>query len=226
MPGLASSTRRQMPGLVLLDFVRQRRPRPDERHVAAQHVPELRQLVEAGLAQNVPDRRDPRIVGDLEHAVAPRRCSWPPLMNWVTYSWWIAWSASGRIVRNFSIVKGFIPWPTRSWRNRPGPLDVSFTAAAITRNSGDRTASSERLPMTSSVRFSTSWTRACGERASRAIGASSAGMHMQPDRETPKVRSSDKRRQFASDSAFNVDQLREIELAHVGQQHADCFVLP
>ena len=59
-PGLASSTRRQCQRLVLLDLVRERRPRSDERHVAAQHVPELRQLVEAGLAQDAADRRDPR----------------------------------------------------------------------------------------------------------------------------------------------------------------------
>ena len=64
-----------VPGLVLLDLVRQRRPRADERHVAAQHVPELRQLVEARLAQNASDRRDARIVGQLEHLLAARAVS-------------------------------------------------------------------------------------------------------------------------------------------------------
>src|SRR6266436_1373056 len=44
-----------MPGLVLLDFVVKRRPRSDERHVASQHVPELWQLVEAGLPENPSD---------------------------------------------------------------------------------------------------------------------------------------------------------------------------
>ena len=58
-----------VPRLVLLDLVGERRPRSDERHLAAQDVPELRQLVEARLAQEPPDRRDPRVVGHLEHAV-------------------------------------------------------------------------------------------------------------------------------------------------------------
>ena len=45
-----------VPRLVLLDLEGQRRPRAHERHVAAQHVPELRQLVEAGLPEE-PARR-------------------------------------------------------------------------------------------------------------------------------------------------------------------------
>src|SRR5580700_10921401 len=48
-----------MPRLVLLDFVLERRPRADKRHVASQHVPELWQLVKAGLPKNPPDWRDP-----------------------------------------------------------------------------------------------------------------------------------------------------------------------
>src|SRR3954464_4856102 len=41
----------------LLEEDRADRPRPDDRHVAAQHVPQLGQLVELGRAQHAPDRR-------------------------------------------------------------------------------------------------------------------------------------------------------------------------
>ena len=56
-----------VPGPVMLDLVRQRRARPNQRHLTAEHVPELRQLVEAGLSQHATERRHPRIVGQLEH---------------------------------------------------------------------------------------------------------------------------------------------------------------
>jgi hypothetical protein len=36
--------------------------RADERHLAAQHVDQLRQLVEACAAQPAPDRRDPPVI--------------------------------------------------------------------------------------------------------------------------------------------------------------------
>ena len=39
------------------ELARHQRPRPDDRHVADQHVPELRQLVEAGPPQQPPDPR-------------------------------------------------------------------------------------------------------------------------------------------------------------------------
>ena len=55
-----------MPRLVLLELVGNRWPRADERHVSAQHVPELRQLVEAAVSEKASDRRDPWIVGELE----------------------------------------------------------------------------------------------------------------------------------------------------------------
>ena len=44
-----------VPRLVLLHFIGQRRPRPDERHVAHQHVPDLREFIEARFAEQVPD---------------------------------------------------------------------------------------------------------------------------------------------------------------------------
>ncbi len=48
--------------LELLDEVRPLGPRADQRHVALEHVPDLRQLVEVEAAQQPPDRRAPRVV--------------------------------------------------------------------------------------------------------------------------------------------------------------------
>ena len=47
-------------------FVHRQRPRADQRHVALEHVPQLRQLVDAGLAEEVADAGDPRVVLQLE----------------------------------------------------------------------------------------------------------------------------------------------------------------
>ena len=48
--------------LELLDEVGPLGTRADDRHVAAQHVPELRQLVEVAAAQPAADRRAARVV--------------------------------------------------------------------------------------------------------------------------------------------------------------------
>ena len=58
-----------MPRLIALKLIRQWRPRPHKRHIILQHVEELRQLIKAGPPQKPSDQRDPRIIGDLEHAV-------------------------------------------------------------------------------------------------------------------------------------------------------------
>src|SRR5690349_15718974 len=55
-----------LPGLVLFHLFRNRGPWTHERHVSAQDIPDLRQLIEAGAAQPAADGRDPRIGGDLE----------------------------------------------------------------------------------------------------------------------------------------------------------------
>ena len=55
--------------LVVLELVLERRPRPDERHVPEEHVHELRQLVQARLAQEPADRGDARIGGQLLQAL-------------------------------------------------------------------------------------------------------------------------------------------------------------
>ena len=46
---------------VRLDLVAQRRPRPDQAHLAAHDVPELRQLVDRGAAKDPADARDPAV---------------------------------------------------------------------------------------------------------------------------------------------------------------------
>src|SRR5881275_2289653 len=51
----------QLPLVVLLDLVAQRRTRADDRHVAADDVPELRQLVEAQPSEDTPALRDARV---------------------------------------------------------------------------------------------------------------------------------------------------------------------
>ena len=57
-------------GRELGDLLRQRRPRADQAHRAAEHVEQLRQLVEAGRPQEAPDARDPRVVLHLEQRTA------------------------------------------------------------------------------------------------------------------------------------------------------------
>src|SRR5262249_49826758 len=57
-----------MPGPVLRVFVRHGRSWADQGHLAAQHVPELRQLVEARLSEKAAERGDALVVGELEHA--------------------------------------------------------------------------------------------------------------------------------------------------------------
>ena len=51
---------------VLPDLARKGRAGPDDGHVAREHVPELGQLVEGGLAQQPAHARHARVLGDLE----------------------------------------------------------------------------------------------------------------------------------------------------------------
>src|SRR5690349_17620777 len=55
-----------VPETVAVELVRERGTRSDERHVAFQHAPKLRELIEAVLAEEASHRRDPRVVLDLE----------------------------------------------------------------------------------------------------------------------------------------------------------------
>lgn len=51
---------------VLFDLRCERRPRPHEAHLTAEHVDQLRQLVEAVLAKNPPQSRYAGVIGNLE----------------------------------------------------------------------------------------------------------------------------------------------------------------
>jgi hypothetical protein len=62
------------------------------------------------------------------------------------------------MLRNFSIVNGFAISPMRVCLNRTGPVEVSFTNAAIRSNTGDNRTSNPRLAATSSIRLSDSAT--------------------------------------------------------------------
>ena len=55
-----------MPQVVARDLGGERRPGPDDAHLAPEDIPELGQLVEAGPPQEAARPRDPRIVGQLE----------------------------------------------------------------------------------------------------------------------------------------------------------------
>ena len=54
-----------------LHFPGEGRTRPNERHVAPNHVKQLGKLINAGLAQQPADRGDPRVVFELEKPLLP-----------------------------------------------------------------------------------------------------------------------------------------------------------
>src|SRR5437868_5109240 len=54
-----------MPQLIFLTFICNRRTRADQRHLAAQHIDELWQLVQAGPPEKTPDLRYAWVVGHL-----------------------------------------------------------------------------------------------------------------------------------------------------------------
>src|SRR6202035_2382055 len=56
-----------VPHFVLLEFVGERRTRTNQRHVSAQHIPELRQLIQAALADKAADRSHSWILLNLEN---------------------------------------------------------------------------------------------------------------------------------------------------------------
>ena len=119
LPGAGHARREVQPAAVpaldLAVLVEHERARADEAHLAAQHVRQLRKLVERGAAQEPPDARDARVVGDLEQAVGlvARRAA-PPCGA----------SAPSTIVRNLRISKRCPPRPTRCWRKNTGPRRV------------------------------------------------------------------------------------------------------
>src|SRR5881628_714775 len=63
----ARADAQDLPGALaeIRHFVRDDRPRPDETHVAPEHIEDLRQLVDAELAEESTDASDPRVVPEL-----------------------------------------------------------------------------------------------------------------------------------------------------------------
>ena len=104
MPGLHREAAEPVRGVVV-DLVVDRRPRPDERHVAAQHVPELRQLVQARAAQEAAHARDAVVLGELEQRAA-RSCSSSPVIRPSTNARCASWPRAGGIVRNLLTANG------------------------------------------------------------------------------------------------------------------------
>src|SRR5688572_29268911 len=68
--GLTFEDSPSVPQGVVLEFISDGRPWSDKRHLAAQDVDELRQLIEAALAEEVSERRNARIISHLESALA------------------------------------------------------------------------------------------------------------------------------------------------------------
>src|SRR5262245_23389064 len=56
-----------VPALITCDLVSNRWPWADQRHLSLQHIPELRKLVQARSAEEIPEWRHARVVYDLEH---------------------------------------------------------------------------------------------------------------------------------------------------------------
>ena len=56
-------------------------------------------------------------------------------------------------MRNLNIVNGRWPRPTRSWRNKTGPLLLNLTAIATSTNTGDSSTSATIPRPTSITRF-------------------------------------------------------------------------
>ena len=104
----------------VLGLVRDARARPDERHVAAEHVDQLRQLVEARLPQPATEARDRVAVVELVEAVrldGGRSRSSCGLMD----SRCASSSVPTCIVRNFSAVNSRMPARAASAGRTPGP---------------------------------------------------------------------------------------------------------
>ena len=151
--------------LEVLELVGDARPRPHQRHLAAQHVDQLRQLVQRGLAQPVADRRD----------VVERSSLYSPLPPTAASSSWSRRCRRGgrcrrcstRIVRNLSTVNSRMFMPSRVWRKNTGPGEERCTRHAMKPNSG---ASSTRP-----IAGSDDVDRALELAAPRCFGAAAAG---------------------------------------------------
>ena len=126
--GLDGKARKPVRGIVL-DLVRDRRPRSHQRHLAAQHVPQLRQLVEARAPQRPAEAGHALVAGHLE--LGPRRGVLADARRRSAR----ARSRGGDraatpscIVRNLLTVNGTVSRPTRRWRKIGEPGESRRTA--------------------------------------------------------------------------------------------------
>lgn len=67
--GAHAAVQRRVEAVVLLQFLAHHGTRPDQAHVAHEHVPELGQLVQAGLADEAAELGDARVVLELERGI-------------------------------------------------------------------------------------------------------------------------------------------------------------
>ena len=119
-----------VPHVVAGHLGRQRRPRPDEAHLAAQDVQQLRQLVERCPAQPPAGSGHPRVVGHLEGVAR--------------ISFWSRRSSScclGAVDHRPELpdLEGRPCRPTRCCRNRIGPRESSLIQTDIATHDGLRT---------------------------------------------------------------------------------------
>ena len=104
-----------LPRLVLGDDALQLRTGSDDAQRALEHVVELRELVEAPLAECLTDRREPGVVGVLvgDPAIVAVELAHPAHA-----------SRSGCIVRNLWSTKRSPSLPTRCWRSNDRPTEA------------------------------------------------------------------------------------------------------
>ena len=109
------------------------RARPDQAHLALQDVPELRQLVEARVAQEAADPGDPRVVVELQpvRVLALREQLRPALPR-----------RRRTIVRNLAAGSACPRGRSRSWRKRTGPRRVELDRDRDARAAAARSATS------------------------------------------------------------------------------------
>ena len=157
--------------LEVLGLVRDARPRADERHVAAQDVDQLRQLVEARLAQPAAERVTASAAVELVEAVrrsaSPSRSSSLGCTRGARAS-----SVSTFIVRNLSAVNSrmSMPEPRLAEEDRAGRVALD-RATRCRRRAARSAASSERRADDVDRRAS----RSREERESRAGGRPTSG---------------------------------------------------
>ena len=167
------------------------RARADQRHLALQHVEELRQLVEAGAADEAADAGDAR-----------RRRRAPAARAGAS-------AAVGRIERNFQTRISSLLKPWRRWRKNTGPGLSSLMASAISAISG---SAEQRAPATPT-------TRSCGALHQRpALVAGRAGDRRQRRLGDPRQRRGAAGRPLVDEQHHLVGQHRQPldQLAHPG----------